>query len=178
MYGVTGVETSWRLCFLVEYLAFELGQAFPGHLSHPELAAAALPGPSSSCGQGRKELPAGGTTLEQLLQHQALALWELQSSAEQWEILQGWELSPGECADCCCLQSCSRSGMRGALACSPGAGQHWGAALTPQRRLRGVPRTEHCRLNSKSKVPRVLHSRLVLMIKGKLHPLCSAWVEF
>lgn len=125
MYGVTGVETSWRLCFLVEYLAFELGQALPGHLSHPELAAAALPGLSSSCGHGRKELPAGGTTLEQLLQHQALALWELQSSAEQWEILQGWELSPGECADCCCLQSCSRSGMRGALACSPGAGQHW-----------------------------------------------------
>lgn len=52
-----------------------------------------------------------------------------------------------------------------------------GAALTPQRRLRGFPRTEHCSLNSKSKVPRVLHSRLVLMIKGKLHPLCSAWVE-
>lgn len=40
---VTGVETNWRLCFLVEYLAFELGQAFPGHLSHPELAAAAVP---------------------------------------------------------------------------------------------------------------------------------------
>lgn len=32
---------SWRLCFLVEYLAFELCQAFPGHLCHPELAAAA-----------------------------------------------------------------------------------------------------------------------------------------
>lgn len=86
---------------------------------------------SPSRGHGRKVLPAGGSALEQLLQHRALALWELQSSAQLRE------LSPGECAGCWHLQSCSRAGDEGSPGCSPGArgtaqGRTMlGAALTP-----------------------------------------------
>lgn len=100
---VTGVETSHtrRLCFLVEYAAFELGQALPGHLSQAELAAAALPAASSAVG-----------TAGRCSQLEAAA----PGSAGQWEILQGCELAPGECAPAGTPQSWAGSGVRGALA--------------------------------------------------------------
>lgn len=126
---VTGVVHK-EVVFSLEYLAFELGQAFPGHLSHPELAAAALPAASSSCGHSWKVLPAGGTTLEQLL-HAA------PGSAEQWEILRGCELSPGECAACSGAQG--SPGLALAEGALPRAGQQPGAALAPHRAAPRAP---------------------------------------
>lgn len=88
---VTGVETSYtrRLCFLAGYAAFELGQALPGHLSQAELPAAALPAAGSAVGTAE-----GAPSWRHLLGAAAAA----PGSAGQWEILQGCELAPGECA--------------------------------------------------------------------------------
>lgn len=170
---LTGVETSW-LCFLVEYLAFELGQAFPGHLSHPELAAASrIPAvgtagrcsqleapPWSSCCSSRLCRTMGNPPGLWTVSRGTCWLLKLPSPAAGSGSGEPWPAAPGERGHC---QGRTRAG------CCPHA---------TQRVHQGFSRTEHCRFYSKSKEPRALHSRLVLMIKGKLHPFCSAWMKF
>lgn len=47
-----GVKTSWRLHFLVELFAFEIGQALRAQISHTELGDATRTRVSSSCRYG------------------------------------------------------------------------------------------------------------------------------
>lgn len=130
------------MCFLVEYPAFELGQAFPGHLAQagrcsqleaPPRAAAAAPGSAGP--------------------------WE-SSRAGSW--LQGNVQPAGT------PQAWAGSGVRGALA--------WPRVRGHCQVLRCTKgwfsSTGQCRLDSR--VPRVLHSRLVLMKERNIaSPLLS-----
>lgn len=175
-------RTSWRLCFLVEYLAFELGQAFPGHLCHPELAAAAVPAVRSSCGHSRKVLPAGGTTLEQLLQRRELS-GTMGNPPGLWIVSRGM---------CCLLELSSPAAGSGAQG-GPGL-QPLGLGGTTQGRA-GQDTTGSCPCTTPGDAPRVLQHRTLQVLfqkqstkgiaqqtcahdKRKLHPLCSARMEF
>lgn len=113
-------------------------------------------------------------------------LWELQNSAEQWETLQGCELSPGECELTADTPPALQQDLviSGALACSPRGEGH--------RPGKDNSRVLHSHTED---APRILQDRTLQVllqkqstkgitqtcahvIKGKLHPLCSAWMEF